>query len=324
MKIAGVILCGGLGSRMGPLTYGVPKPALPLWDRPMVHYLAERLTAAGAAELFVNVHHLPDAMRGTLDRLDTPVPLTVRHEAELTGPAGALRVFAAELAAFDIVLVSSADVLLGDDLAPLLRTHRDGGARLTFAVTRVRRARHFGVLDIDAEGRVRRAREKPDVPDEELHLVSAGVYCLDPGLLDRIPSRAVYDYARDLAPAMIAAREPVMAYSLPGYWRDLGTPESLRDAHLDAVSGRIPWLAAGSAPLGADCAGPVQVAPTARLAGGTVLRGPVYVGAGARVGAGTWLERTVVLPGAEVMPGSVLVGALVAGPRTWPAPDEKE
>ena len=243
MRVAGMILAAGLGSRMGALTARTAKPLLPFHGRPLLGHLLDRFAETRVSEVFVNLHHLPEQIAGFLASTRTPLPVTTRVEPRLTGPAGALRLFRAELAGFDAVLVASCDVLMGDPLQQLVDAHERGGHALTFACTRVRGARRYGILDIGPSDLVRGAREKPDVPDEETHWISAGVYCLAPWTIDRVPAQGTFDYARDLAPALIAEGAPVAVHRLAGYWRDIGTPESLRAAHRDAEAGLIPWAA---------------------------------------------------------------------------------
>ncbi|MFJ9085811.1 NDP-sugar synthase [Streptomyces sp. NPDC102384] len=238
-----MILGAGLGSRMGHLTADVPKPLLELGGKPLLGHLLDRVHQAGVAEIYVNLHYKADLMRRYLAARPTPVPVHTAVEARLSGPAGALRVFGNELQQYDAVLVASGDVIVGESLRHLVASHRRQPSRLTFAVTQVREARRYGVLDIAPDGTVRGAREKPDVPDDVLYWISAGVYCLDPRTINDIPGDRLYDFARDLAPALASAGQPVRAHRLTGYWRDVGTPEALASARQDAAHGRIPWFA---------------------------------------------------------------------------------
>jgi mannose-1-phosphate guanylyltransferase len=242
MNLAGMILGAGLGARMGELTARTPKPLLDLGGQPLVAHALDRAFEAGVSEVYVNLHYQAGRMREFIEARPAPVPVRTRTEPALSGPAGALRLFAAELRRHDAVLVASADVIVGESLRRLVDAHAARPAPLTFACARVRDARRYGVLDIGPDDDVRGAREKPDVPADEPHWVSAGVYCLDPRAIGWIPAGRVYDYARDLAPALIAAGERVGAHRLAGYWRDVGTPQALAAAREDAARGRIPWL----------------------------------------------------------------------------------
>jgi mannose-1-phosphate guanylyltransferase len=314
MRLAGMVLAAGVGSRLAPFTDRIPKVLLPVLDRPLLGDLLAQLAAAGAEETFVNLNHRADQVAAYLRRYprddgEPGGPVHHRVEPRLTGPAGALTVFAAELAAYDAVLVTSGDIVLGGGLDGLVRAHIAHDAWLTFGITKTRRARRYGVLEVACDGRVVSAVEKPDVPDDEEHWISTGVYCLDPRLIPVVAGllnggTATADYARDLAPALMAAGRRVAGHPLEGYWRDIGTPASLVAANLDAVTGRIPRLAADR-PVTS-----VFVHPTARLDGGVEFGGPAVIGAGAHVGSGAWLSDSVVLPGAVVPAGAGVHGGL--------------
>jgi mannose-1-phosphate guanylyltransferase len=316
MRTAGVVLAAGVGSRLWPLTHHTAKPLLPVLNEPLLGRLLDQLVHAGVDEVFVNLHHHAEQVAQYLGgRTDIGV-LTHRREAELTGPAGALAVFADELSGFDAVLVVSGDVLTTDPLGALLTQHLELGASLTFGVTRVRGARRYGVLDVDEKGRVVRAREKPDVPDHEEHCISAGMYCLSPELVRSItewlPRHGTLDYARHLAPILLGSGGVVAARYLTGYWRDIGTPQALLEANLEAVD-RQAQLSGGNADFPAARA---VVHPAARVAGDARLGGRVVIGAGAVVESGACIAETVLLPGARVPRGAVVLGGLLgaAGP----------
>ncbi|MGA5430148.1 sugar phosphate nucleotidyltransferase [Streptomyces koyangensis] len=319
MKLGGLVLAAGVGSRLGPLTRHTPKPMMPLLDRPLIDHAITRLAAAGAREVFVNAHHGARVLERHLESAGQPVPVRVRREAALTGPAGALRLFASELAAYDAVLVVSGDAVVGDELGRLADHHAAGGAAMTFGAVPRRIARRFGVLTVDGQDRVLGCREKPDLPDHEEHLVSAGVYCLDPAVVHHLRGTGPWDYAADLAPALLARRQPVLAYRMSGYWRDIGTPRALHRANMDALEGHLPWLADRTRPGPAEIApdarieGPVMLGAGCRIAAGATVRGPAVLGEGCEVGEGAWLQDTLVLPGTRVAPGGYVVGGIAGG-----------
>jgi NDP-sugar pyrophosphorylase family protein len=242
MNLAGVVLGAGLGSRMGELTADTPKPLLELCGETLLGHVLGRLHDAGVTEIYINLHYKADQMREFIESRPTVVPVHTRTEPLLTGPAGALRLFADELRQHDAVLVVSADVIAGESLRRLVDTHVTCPALLTFACTQVREAYRYGVLDIGPDDDVRGAQEKPDVPGDELRWISAGVYCLDPRVVDRIPANQVYDFAQHLAPALIDSGMRVGVHRLAGYWRDIGTPQALAAVREDAAQGLVPWL----------------------------------------------------------------------------------
>ena len=244
MSLAGVVLAGGIGSRLAPLTSRVPKPLLRVGGRSLLSRQVAQLRTAGAETIYVTLHHQAAKVARHLER-EAP-GVVYRIEPELTGPAGALLLLADLLGGCEAVLVASCDVLVGDGLAGLAAARRDDDAALTFGAAATAGARHYGVLDVGPDGALSAAREKPDVPDHEVHLVSAGVYCMRSDVIETIGRLAnsadTVDYARDLAPDLLAAGERVTAHRLGGYWRDVGTPASLMAARRDAREGRIPPL----------------------------------------------------------------------------------
>jgi len=302
-SLACVVLGAGEGRRLHPFTIATPKPMLTILDRPIVDYLLDRVWALGDVSIFVNLYHAADVLARHLAAVNHS-RLLWRKETELTGPAGALRLFAEELARFQTVLVLSGDVIFADPLDRLVESHRASGADITFAVTEVTKAHRFGVLELDARDRVLRAREKPDLPPHERHWISAGVYCLESRLLADIPAGRVFDFAADLAPALIASSRPVQGYRLRGYWNDLGWPSSLREANLAAVAGQLGPIGDGNIHIGEN----VQIGPEAEIVGPSVL------GRDSVIGAGSWIHNSVLLPGTSISPGTVLIDGIV-GPR---------
>lgn len=307
-SLACVVLGAGQGRRLRPFTTTVPKPLLTILDRPILDHLLDRVRALGDVPVFLNLHHAADVLVRHLAALNRS-RLIWRKEPELTGPAGALRLFADELAQFETILVLSGDVIFVDPLDRLVSTHRASGADLTFAVTEVTEAHRFGVLELDAADRVLRAREKPDVQPHERHWISAGIYCLESKLLSDIPADRVFDFAADLAPALIASRRPVQAHRLCGYWNDLGRPSALRQANLDAVAGLIGHMVDGDVYIGEK----VEIEPDAEIVG------PCVLGRDSVIGAGSWVQNSVLLPGTSISAGTVLIDG-IAGPR-WRQPE---
>jgi mannose-1-phosphate guanylyltransferase len=314
VKTAGVVLAAGAGTRLAPFTERTPKPLLPLLDCPLLLHLTGRLADAGVERIFVNLHHHADQIAALLDSAEVPVDVTHRREPTLTGPAGALAVFADELARFEEILVVSGDIVLGDELAGLLATHRAHGALFTVGVVRTFAARRFGVLELADDGRILRGREKPDVPDDEEHWISAGVYCLAPQLLGLIRSELrstpSLDYTRHLVPRLLEEGCTVRSHRLTGYWSDVGTPAAYRAANIAAALGTV----TGVQPRHASGHGPgVVVDATAALGQNVRLVAPVVIGAGAVVDDDCHVEDSVLLPGTHLAAHTTLIGGLVSG-----------
>jgi NDP-sugar pyrophosphorylase family protein len=310
-RTAALVLAAGRGTRLRPLTDVTPKPLLTVLDVPIIDTLIGSVLRLGVQQVFVNLFH-------EAEQIDTHLAAAfgaevhTRTEPALSGPAGALRLFADELGRFDEIVVLSGDLVFDDDLKGLIGKHRQIGADLTFGVTYRKGASRYGVLDLDEDGRLLGAREKPDVADEELHAISAGVYCLSPAAVQRIPGQAGYDFAANLAPDLMAEGGCVFGHVLQGDWSDIGQPKALFDANLAALENTALRQALAAQKRSANFDGAVFVGEAAEVATGAVIRGPAVIGKRSAVGEGCWVERCVLMPDAVVPPGVALYGALVA------------
>jgi mannose-1-phosphate guanylyltransferase len=301
--VKAVVLVGGEGTRMRPLTETIPKPLIPFMNRPFLDHVLDHLAAHGVEEVICSSPYLEDGFRAFLaSRTGGPA---VRWITEGT-PLGTSGAVAGALDHVDgTFLVLNGDVLTDLDLGALIAFHRDRGATATIALTPVEDARPFGLVDIDADGRVRAFLEKPAeaIPGT----INAGTYVLEPRALARVPRGVMVSIERETFPDLIARGEPVFGYRSDAYWRDLGTPAAYLDAHGDGFAGRIGGRRYPRPLIGDDtrigegaevdpdtAVGPgASIEPGARVAG-SVLHARVTVGAGAVV------ERTVAGPGAVI------------------------
>ena len=194
----------------------------------------------------------------------------------------------ARIADLKVLLVVSGDLLFDDDLGGLVDHHLVTAAEMTFATRRVSRASRFGVLEVDGDGRVTRAREKPLVPDDEEHVVSAGIYCLSPRAVAAIPASTTFDFAEHLTPLLMRQGARVQTHGLRGYWSDVGTPAALREANLAALRGLLATGKSGGHVIN-NSGGRTYVSDRATVGedvtfrGHNALLGPVRIGAGVTV-----------------------------------------
>lgn len=324
-----VLLAAGAGARLEPLTRSLPKPLATVANVPIIDRLVDQLSDAGARRVLVNVHHLGNSIGAALDLRDCGVDIEWRQEPELTGPAGALHAFDDVLDGEDAILVQSGDAVHDIDLASFLQAHLASGAPLSVVVKRVPDPRAYGVARLAADGRVLAFAEKPAGAGVEPAWVSCGIYALGHELLRRVPRGEVFDFGRHLIPALVSEGVRVHAHRVDAYWNDVGSPTTLRQANLDAVSG-----IAGVRPPGRELAvgvwvedgavlhqtarvrGPVAIGRGATIGAGAQILGPSVIGADALVGDGARIEGSVVLSSAVVPPDTWLHGALVAATGT--------
>ena len=295
-----VVLVGGEGTRLRPLTLDEPKPVLPIGGVPFISLLLDRLAAAGVSRTILSCGYLPDRLRGGIGAPPPGMEVEVVVEDEPLGTAGAIR-FAAAGRVDGPFLALNGDVLGDADFAAQVAEHRDRGAVATIGLTPVDDPTRFGVVVHGADGAVERFVEKPPNADglgPAPWWVNAGSYVLDPSVLDLIPSDRMVSIEREVFPELVG--RGLFCTRSDGYWRDIGTLESFLTANADAIAGRVQTRLGGGD-------GHVAVDPSARIAEDAVLRGPVLVGAGAVIGEGATVgPDAVVGPGAEIADGAVV------------------
>jgi NDP-sugar pyrophosphorylase family protein len=290
-----MVLAAGLGLRMRPLTLLRAKPALPVLNRPLLHWTMERLARAGAKEVVVNLHHLPETVTGALGSgRRWGLRIRYSHEPVILGTGGGPRRVRGWFGREPLLLVNG-DVLFDLDLRRLLTAHRATGARATLALRRNPVPRAYSPVVTDRSGRILSIAGRPRRARGFVTMF-ASVHVLDPALLDRLPEGAS-DSVHDLYVPLLAEGAHLQGVRTEGAWYDFGRPALYRDAQLRLVPGR-----------GRDR---VLVDAEARVAATARLRLSV-VGGGARVAGGARVERSVLWDGAVVEAGARVCGAIVA------------
>jgi len=315
-----VVLVGGEGTRLRPLTNDFPKPAVTLVDRPFLAYAVEWLAAHGVSEVVLACGFEPQRLQEALGEGEhAGVRLTYVVEPQRRGTAGAIR-FAAEALGErleDPFLALNGDVLADLDLGALRRFHAERGAAATIALCGVEDSAAYGLVRRDEEGRVLEFTEKTGepVPGE----INAGAYVLERSVLDSIPADREVSIEREVFPRLVG--EGLWAERLEGYWMDIGTRERYLQASWDILEGRVRTQVRPTAPglllaAGAGVDGAAAVGPRAVLAGGCRVEAEATVREsvlldGCRVGRGARVERSIVGPGASVPAGARLADAIV-------------
>ncbi len=314
-------MAAGLGTRLRPLTYNVPKPLVPVANRPVMEHILLLLRRHGFGPLIANLHWFPDTIRDLFgDGSGLGVDLTYSYEDELLGTAGGVR-NVAEFFGDEPFLVMAADALTDIDLAALRAAHEANDGIATLAVTRVPDVSEFGVVITDSAGRIQGFQEKPDRAEALSDLASCMIYVLDREIFDYFPSKPVVDFAREVFPALLSNDVPFHVHRIDAYWNDVGSlPEYLR-GNLGAVQGAVQVELAGELlePSGGDEAlergdpgvgGRVLAGEGCEIGAGVRLDGPLVIGDGCTIGAGARVKESVVLPGAEVPPGALVASAI--------------
>jgi mannose-1-phosphate guanylyltransferase len=323
-----IVLVGGEGTRLRPLTNDVPKPALTLVDRPFLAYMIEWLAAHGVTEAVLACGFLPAVLQEALGEGEhAGVRLRYVTEPDRRGTAGAIR-FAADALGDDLedrFLALNGDVLTDLDLTALLRAHREREARATIALYPVEDAAPYGLVSVDAAGWVEEFSEKTG--EHRPGQVNAGAYVLERSVLDLIPAEREVSIEREVFPQLVG--DGLGALLLDGYWMDIGTPERYLQASWDILEGRVETQVKPTAPGMLIGAG-VAISPTATVGPRAVLAAGCEVAAGARVrdsvlldgcsvGEGATVADSVLAPGVTVEPGAQVSGAIVARDERVPA-----
>lgn len=296
-----VVLVGGQGTRLRPLTETLKKELLPLVDRPILHHTLDRLVRHGIDEVVLSSSYLEEAFQSFIEERRGSPAIIWTTEPEPLDTAGAI-VNALDRVGGEAFFAMNGDVVTDLDLAEMLAFHRRSDADATIALHRVEDARDFGFVTTAASGDVLEFREKPLelVPGD----INAGTYLLEPRVFEGyVPGEAI-SIEKVVFPGLIASGRRVFGFRSDAYWMDLGTPEKYRQAQFDALEGRLEGLRYPAPYVG----------PGAEVDLRSHLGRWVVLGAGARVGAESEVDESVLLPGARIGPDA-RVFASILGPN---------
>jgi NDP-sugar pyrophosphorylase family protein len=310
-----MVLAAGLGTRMRPLTSMIPKPLLPIANRPILEYTFALLAEAGVREAIVNTHHLADAFEQGLRGLDSSgIALHLSRERRILGTAGGLKRAESFLGGGTFLLLNG-DFLVDIDLSRVLEFHREMGAAATMVLLPDEAS---GVLGVDPDGVIRRfiAPRAADEPRERLPCGFTGIHVLEPGMFRLIPANKPWEINRQAYPELIARGGRVCGFVHRGYWREAGSPAGYLAANREVISGRAGSLAprpgSGSpAVAGVTCHAPVLAGRNVRVGTDVEIGPEAVIGPESRIGAGARIRRSVILEGADVPAGADLDGEVL-------------
>jgi mannose-1-phosphate guanylyltransferase len=316
-----MVMAAGLGTRLRPLTYELPKPMVPVANRPVMEHILRLLPAHGFDHAIANLHWFPDLIRDRFrDGSELGIELTYSYEEELLGTAGGVR-NVAEYFGSEPFLVMAADALTDIDLGALRSAHEANEGIATLAVKRVPNVSEFGVVIVDSGGRIQGFQEKPDPAEALSDLASCMIYMLSPEIFDYFPDRPVVDFALDVFPALLDHDVPFHVHEIDAYWNDVGSLPEYLQGNLDTLRGQVQVELEGELlePSGGEAAaeagepgvsGEVLVADGCRIDPTARLDGPLVIGRGSTIGAGSRVKESVLLPGAAVAEGALVAGAV--------------
>ncbi len=320
-----VLMAGGSGTRLRPLTYDLPKPMVPILNRPIAHHIVELLKRHDITEIITTLHFLPGVLQEYFQNgQDFGVQITYEVEDEHPlGTAGCVKNCAELLT--DTFVVISGDSLTDFDLSAAIAFHREKQSKATLILTRVPDPTEFGVVIIDDDQRIYRFLEKPSTSEVFSDTANTGVYILEPEVLDYLPEGKESDFSNDLFPRLLAEGEPIYGYVADGYWCDVGNLESYRQAQYDCLAGAMVTEAAyeqrrtgvwvGKDTYIDDTArieAPVLIGDNCRIGPRVVISAHSVIGDNVTVGADATLSRPIIWNGVRVGEEASLEACIVA------------
>jgi mannose-1-phosphate guanylyltransferase len=328
-----MVLAAGLGTRLRPITYGMPKPMVPVLNRPVMEHILRLLARHGFTETIANLHWFPELIEAHFgDGSGFGVELAYSREEQLLGTSGGVRYAAGFLG--ERFLVISGDALTDLDLAAMREFHASHDGIATLATKRVSDTSQFGVAITGADGRIQGFQEKPAPAEALSDLANCGIYMFDAEIFDFFPvpgtseaagpedPEGFADWAMDVFPRLLESDVPFYSHEIDAYWNDIGNLDELRAGNLDALAGAVAVESEGEVVDGlrsgtpeedeGTLQGPVLLGPGCEIGEDVRIDGPSVIGDGASIGDGCRLREVIALPGAEIPAGSVLVGAIAA------------
>jgi mannose-1-phosphate guanylyltransferase/phosphomannomutase len=302
-----VVMAGGEGTRLRPLTSNMPKPMLPVANRPLMEHIVDLVRSQGFSDIVATVQFLSSVIRNYFgDGSDLGVSLSYATEDVPLGTAGSV------LGARDLLsgacLVVSGDALTDIDMRDVVRFHREQGSAATLVLKRMQDPLEFGIVMTQPDGKIERFLEKPTWGQVFSDTINTGIYVLEPEVLDLIPPDEPYDFSADVFPAMLDKGLPVFGYVTDSYWTDVGNTEAYLHAHTDVIAGRVRTRIPGfelkpSVWVGED----VEIDPTAEIEGPALIGDNCRIGPGAVIGGHACLGDNVVVGADARVTGGVIM-----------------
>lgn len=298
-----VILVGGEGTRLRPLTYNTTKVMVPVLNKPFLEYLLGYLREHGITDIILAMSYLPHRIQNYFgDGARLGVSLTYLIEEEPLGTAGAVK--NAEDLLDEPFLVLNGDDLTDMNLTAMMRQHRQAKAKITIALTPVEDPTMYGVVETDTQGMIKRFVEKPKREEVTTNMINAGIYIVEPEVLDCISPAKPIMFERYVFPLLLEKGEPILGYPSESYWIDIGTPEKYLMLNHDLLLGKAPSLfsinenaqivSGNQINLSANIKAPVLIGEGCVIGPGAEIKGPAVLGPGCKVDQGATIEGAVL------------------------------
>lgn len=306
-----VVLAGGYGTRLRPLTYTKPKPMLPLAGKPILQFIIESIASEGFNDIVITTNYYREKIMDYFgDGSDFGVRLVYPEEEKPLGTAGSVK--NSEKHLNETFAIIQGDNITEIKFKHLLSFHREKGGVATIALLPVERPHQYGIAQLDLDNRVLRFKEKPRQEEFFSDFASIGLYILEPDVLDYIPSGIKYDFAKDVFPKLLNSGERIYGYPAGGFWVDIGIPENYMNA-ARWVLGKLKSKKVVEADVKrVSITGPVQIGEGTRIEGGTEIVGPVLIGDNCLIGRNSRIDaNSVIESNVRIDEGTKVAGSLV-------------
>jgi mannose-1-phosphate guanylyltransferase len=335
-KLKAVLLVGGLGTRLRPLTNDRPKSIVPVLNKPVLEHTIAYLKYHGVRDIIITLNYLPEVIEEYFgDGTEFGVKLTYFMEEEPRGTAGAVK--NAESYLDGTFFVLNGDVFTDLNLSDMLAYHRKKKATATIALTQVEKPSAYGVVETTDKGKVQRFIEKPPPGTETTNWINAGTYILERDVLDLIPPGCNYMFERGLFPQLVQTGRPVFGYQYKGYWLDMGTPAHYREINRDFMKSRISCMLhknvsskpiynkkASSIHKTAVITPPVVIGDGCSIGEGVQIIGPAAIGRNSRISDHAVIEDTIIWEGVTVGSRTHVKGCVISSGTVIPDNDTVE
>jgi len=308
-----IIIAGGLGTRLRPLTYDIPKPIIPMANRPFVFHQIELLKKFGISDIILNLHYMSDNIKNILSEVQKMgVKVSFSLEDKPLGTAGAVK-NAEEYFDDGPMLVFNGDILTDINLKKLIDFHKQKKATVSLTLKNVDDPTPYGLIITGDDGRVQSFIEKPNWDQVKARTINAGVYIVEPGIFKKVPKGKPFSFERQLYPILLEEGEKIYGYISDAYWKDIGDPAKYLQAHRDILAGdvmvNVPgnkigahiWVEEGAViSSSAKVRGPALLGKNSKVADNVDIHESVVLGERVEVGKGTQLKDCVILAGTTI------------------------
>lgn len=307
-NIKAMIMAAGMGSRLEPITLIMPKPLIPVMNRPLMDILLGQLYSIGIKDVISNTYYLSNQIIDRYKKNNLGINFNYIKETELSGTAGGMKKCQYFFDEGEDFVVMSGDVLTNADIKQAIKHHKESGAIATIGVKQVphEKVSHFGVVVTDKDGYITEFQEKPSVEEAKSNLINTGIYVFNYRIFDYIPENTFYDFAKNVFPNLLAERQ-INTFEVNEYWNDIGTIAQYKQSIQDVFNGvfKIEHSKICDTNLGSYICGNSKISPTVRFMGNST------VGNNCKIGEYVMLNNCIVLDNAEIKTGTELSNCIV-------------